>query len=704
MNETPEDARTKLWEAISSKSYHHVMLLVGSAVSYSEKCECASVSVICNRMVLEPIASWHPGLAKLARSMRYDNTHRDEHATGSLCQAVAALPFEQFMGCIDAVDPGLAATIIKCGCGGSDQSHPNANHEWITSISVELLRSGYCEKVTVATTNYDKCLENTTAFQSLGMRAARKENIFCGSRKLTDRELHYVKLHGCVSDPSTCVFTTEHYANALFDDNLVDKLSSQVGSPDVILAVGYSFSDPDLRPFWEKLYKSGKTSFFWSDRAQEPVEPSAEPPAVLRREFLASLPVTIHRSDLFHLPTPRENNKHILRFLAQRLGLDPQEAPQFGISEARIEDAGNAVSKRSFKAAAEILGRISDSCCQGDAYEALKPLLQCKEEPTPALVRICLDQLGHVGNMGAQATAARELRKQYTQTRVEVVARSIESFALSVGGGIGGTLRAIPVILGVSRTGLRRCDPQTRVFYNHYRAHLFCKIIQKAGCMVPRAVLRGGVRRLFRHLSDLSLSPLRRAISDTEDAIRNQEIKNMLLELKDAASAHHMLSQMLLLSGRFDGATRHADRSQLYYSCSGFVNGALQIDRVFGWLNLATGKRHEAIRILARGLWRALETKDLTLRPKLAADLMRALGAEAVGAIVPGGPDIDERMKETAREAAHNGNIDIQILQEYVGTVYPDEHWELLEKSIRRTLDPNLYPIFLPNDPPVLRH
>ena len=651
-------------------------------------------------MVLGPVGERHAELASLAEKMRYDEGRWNRRPSGSLCRAVAALPFEQFMGCVDAVDPDLAANIIRCGCGGSVESRPNANHEYIAAICLALLTEKRCETVTIATTNYDQCLERTGVLHAARLTVAQEGNVFCGKMAVDSGELRYVKLHGCVTKPRACVFTMKQYARALFDTTFTNSLSSRLGSPDVILAIGYSFSDPDLRPLWNALNASDTTSFFWNDLYREEELPDAEPSEVFRREFLADLRPVIHHSDLFPSSDVANDHRHLLADLAQHLGLEHREPPSFGISEEMVTEAATSVRRLSLIAATEMLARIVDSCCRGDAYEVLNPLMHGQHELSPALSRVFLNQLGHIHDLSGQSTAARDLRTRFRRTGVEVVARSVESFALSVGGGLVGTLQAIPVLLLVSGTGLRSCDPQTRCFDHYYRQHLFCKIIQKAGCLAPGTVLKCGGRWFLRWLSNRLLPSLGEAVTNTQAALLGQETGNVLLELSDAASAHHLLSQMLLVSERREDAMQHAERAQLYYSCSGMINGALQMDRVFGWIYLSTYKRCAAIRTLARGLWRALETRDVSLRPKLAADMMRALGFASMGAVESTERDIPERMRDDARRVAHGGDPDPEVLQKYIGRIYPGKHGRQLRKLIRRAIDPALYPIFLPNDPP----
>jgi len=613
----------QLLEDLGTGRHSHVMFLIGSAVSCSEECACASVTTICNRMLLEPIEQAHPrDLGALARRMRYD-TGRDAESQ-ELGDSISALPFEQLMGCLDAVSHPVAATVIRAGCGGSPNSRPNSNHTLIADTSTELLRTNLCTAVTVATTNYDMCLERTSAFSRLGCSTRPPPYLRVREMRVGTGRLRYVKLHGCVTDPGTCIFTMKQYAQALFDSRRAADTLTVLDNPTLVICVGYSFSDPDIRPLLRALHAGG-AHFFRNKRPGRGITQSSSPPTMLRRQFLDTLRPVTYESNLFGDDNAKDK-EHLLAVLATGLGIKTPPLSKFCLTtESMVKDAGKAVSSLTLNQAAEVLLRIVGSACRGDAAETFAEVIrpQWGSDDVVSMpvvrasaLRLFLEQYGHRHDIDGQEEATKEMRGRY-QGQHELVARAVQSFALSIRGNPRKLLPAWNA-LRVSKTRLKTCEPHTRALFEHYKAHLHCKFIQKLNALLPKIILRLGIRRGLKWRARRWSVQLLRATLRVRRLAGDSKDATNFIELRDVANAHLLAGQMLLLAGKLKSAEKHARFAEQYYSCSGFLNGALQADRTISWIYLARGERTRAVQAAARGLWRALETDDVSLRPKLA--------------------------------------------------------------------------------------
>lgn len=688
-----QDQRSTLWREIASGRHRSVLMLVGSAVSYSECCHCAGVRQIRDTMVLGPIGARHHELEPLTTQMRHNGARPPTRVNARLSEAVDALPFEQFMGSVDAVSHEVACGVVGASCGGAADSSPNANHQYIAAISCAMLRAGLCDRLTIATTNYDQCLERAEALADLGTVARAHDHVHV--RTASRGALQLLKLHGCVSDLDSCVFTMSQYARALLDATRVPSLTTALGAPTLIVVLGYSFSDPDLRPLWHQLTSGRRVAVFWNERRpSEPATPTNQPAEVLRREFLRQFDHYIHHGSLFD-EGASEAPYHLLRYISMQLDVNRWPLPKYGISDVITPRACAYVDTLTAEQAAEVLARVVGSCCRGDAALALGRIISRSTAPSPAAVRAFLDQFGHCHRVLLQARAARGCRRRFNDETTQLVARSIESFSLSIRGGPKALLGLFAVL--VCRSDIRQADQEARMLYRHYRDHLLCKIVQKGSCVIPRWILAVAARSGMALYAQQKCHGLLTEIQHVRNCLSQVATPPKLIEMRDLANGHLLASQMFLLASRPEHAEEHARNAELFYSCAGFMNGALQANRALGWAMLGQGRRHDAIRIHGLGLWRALETDDSSLRPKLGVDLLRSLDVGIEDA--EPSEHLASAAGEVSRQLADGRNPDVTDLQKYVGSLYTPPERGRIRRFMRRTREPRLYPLILPPEP-----
>jgi hypothetical protein len=90
----------------------------------------------------------------------------------SLADNFGNLPFEQFMGCLQAASDTAALGSIQHLCGPSTAATPSVYHQGIVPLARELLGRHLCDQVTILTTNYDKGFEGAMG-DSLKLRETK---------------------------------------------------------------------------------------------------------------------------------------------------------------------------------------------------------------------------------------------------------------------------------------------------------------------------------------------------------------------------------------------------------------------------------------------------------------------------------------------------------------------------------------------------
>ena len=124
---------------IERREFAHIALLVGSVVSAVGESACATVPVIRDRLVIDallrrfalPGATVETEVISLLTKLRRGSDH-------PLRQAVADLPFEQFMSCLHRVAPDQAHEIVGLACRTGSSFAANFNHRAVASLALSL--------------------------------------------------------------------------------------------------------------------------------------------------------------------------------------------------------------------------------------------------------------------------------------------------------------------------------------------------------------------------------------------------------------------------------------------------------------------------------------------------------------------------------------------------------------------------------------
>lgn len=677
------------------RRHKDVLLVVGCAISCSRESRCAGVNDIRDAILLDWLSSTSAEAKKLIQR---------------LSPLFKKLPFEQFMNCVHAVLPNEAESIIRMTCGGNGNSHPNTNHEYVVRIAERLLQQGLCESVTILTTNYDTCLEQVAPLCQCSLERKTNSSIYTAQVQVAGGSLKYMKVHGCITDPASCVFTMNHLAQSLVPQRstfLVD----QLGQPTLLLFICYSFSDPDLRSVFRSLIgPNAKASVqaYWNDLESRPGPPTNSGPAWLRQEFLQEHELIMHYGDLF-----RPAQHHLLNELGASLGIEAMQPPEWKscteeVKHAAMNALGEISGDGAKRNAALILSRLADACCSPAANKLLKPLVFSQQKPDFSAVQLYLHQFGQARDYTGMLDACRRIRKHHRDPDIQALCWSRESFALSITGRMALLPRAF-WSLGWGFFKQLFATPVTKAVYRQYAWHLVAKCIQKSAYMSPRVVLLSGGASLLRFAAKrVARNCERRAESLERGIVKGNRSETGTLSLVDVAGDRLLAGQMFILANDADSAKRNLDLADRFFSTHGWLNGALQANRAQGWLHYQQGEQLRAERVLALGLWRATETVDTTLRPKLGADLLRVLwkahrlesATSDLQEVIPS-KTLTDCLAPIATGDAKGFSRDacMAVLSEVKRLYKTKTQWEVLLRHIEDHVKPSLYPVFLPPDP-----
>lgn len=707
---------------IRQKAYPHVAFLAGSAVSFGHPSGCAGVKTIRDELILEVLrAHWRGNhelvfLADqmLGRCRAGDASHAEE--TRSLRRNVLGLPFEQFVGCLHAANACVADGIVDLACGPRYHPEPNVNHHLIALIAEALLGRGYCRTITIFTTNFDVCLE-AALLQRLQGHASWETLVphvpVLRWQLPNGKRLRLVKLHGCLSGRADPVYTMERMLPRIFHGELLDVLTNFGERPDLCIAVGYAFLDPDLRPMLRQALRSCKT--IWNERAKATERQMLTPPTIaewLRQEFLDDLTICIYRSDLCHYEDS-VGNRHILASMAEDLEGSSGEIERLcgalaagGIEQPlnpKIQDAARDVlsTRLSLDQTCDFLSAVVDSFSRGEAKKLLKQrvLSRPRAGAPHRLIRRYLEQAGHTADYDDVYAACVEVRQHFRDVQTRALSYSYESFIAA----IREDTQIIRAIYALARSRLafpwwRR--KAIRWFCGHLEAHFWAKVVEHLPTKLPTPIYRASTW-LFRAAA-LVIALWQKRLD------RQAKERGWIL---DIGRVEDELSQMLVVGCRQREAIKVAEEMSLRESAIGAYNLVVLADRVLGWAYLAMNEedsRARAISVFARGFWRSVFSEDPTLRPKLVSNLVRALlveGVEMPALACPMGvksPEHEEVIRASQRLCLE-GQLhaeDADVVARDMLSAYPANERGRIIEHLRRYSDVTRYPIFLPPMPP----
>lgn len=493
--------------------------------------------------------------------------------------------------------------------------------------------------VTLLTTNYDLGLDVALAAISNAVHEPIQACPFPAYVVRLDggRSFRYAKIHGCISEPASLMYTYEKLAaGVLRPEPLVSVLRlwhAGAEAQTLVMSFGYGFNDPDLRPIWEKVYadrgavivrseRPPKAKLATTDEMGEPEPSRLVATEVLKDESLGRLKCRLAHSGLFS-----SGRGNLACELARRIAgwADPESELEGKFPEAAIAAAGSAIAALEPIAVARFLGELTHAAYRGDALETLGHVVaSCPVEKLNAdLVELYLRQFGHAAEMSRASEEARKIRSKGCSADVEAITWAYESFADSLR--LGGLARVKAPFVALRQGGkiLRRCSPTIRHRFAHYRAHYWLKVLQK-GDTVGRAAVNAGYRWVGRW-------PARKLVRDLENAAQAGEVDN---DARFVAEVRNLLAQALICAGNPAAGREQARWAQEIASGQNAFSVALQLDRTLAWCALA--ERTEAgtmtaLHAFAQGLLRATYVGDPSLRPKMGLNLLRVVLA------LPGG-------------------------------------------------------------------
>jgi hypothetical protein len=713
----PDAALVRFAENLRDKTKH--VFWLGSAISYFSPSSCAGVQDIKRAFVLEPLRrlflagryGQRPG-ADAARDLLDDMLDRDS----VLGRELESLPFEQFMNCLDEASPHTARRVITRACQEVSQRRPgvgpNANHFWFVETALAFLKHGWCQQVTLATTNYDTFLE-----EALQRRCPAQTLVpVAGDFPIHEVHLHggllrIVKPHGCLSRPDQLVYTSRRWTRFLF----APEWTSALERPDAILWAGYSFSDPHLRPLFAEWLSHDPTALVVERRA---VRTSGIPTGAeqLRQSFRqAHLDTIAMDCDLGDAST------HPLRQLATRLGYALSDQP---LTEGHAQPCdGQDLVDMDLPQAVDLLSNLVECCALGGAYDVIAAYLGSASAEDPLIPRLAaraLLQLGHVNKYDEAARQCATWRERWPTTQVQLATLGYESFARTIKDPSAESARLAWLALQQGRRLLGTQPGDAESFFRHRDLHFQVKAL----CYQHQAASPDQLKRSLENplLSQIvAQDPYARACELAEQLSAGMREETSRQNLYGIAQLEDLRSQMLTLAsvlspdpqqGRAHGqeARRVAERVRDIYFSLGQLNSIILADRTLGWAHLASqpyepDATKRAIEAFAWGLLRSLSCTDGSLRWKLGANLLRALAtafnaesAHTVANAVP--PTLEEACLHLTES---KGNADpplaaalrILLLSDYSVGASRDS----LISSLSRYGDTIRYPIFLPPEP-----
>jgi hypothetical protein len=558
-----------LVESLRKGHYNHVVFLVGSKVSCAGQNPCADVRTIRNRLILEPLRErFDPDKAKGDEHVyRLDGLMSDP--LDPLGAVVYAMPFEQFMSCLYAVSPQTALAVVQSACNTDrrEDFQPNGLHCLIAKLSFGLLSKKLAKAVTVLTTNYDLGLD-----AALKIEARHKLPLHPGADpektppayRARDGNLGYVKVHGCITKPKSLVFTMERLAELTFNPEELQLFlephlgSSASGKRLVVISVGYSFSDPDLRPLWQKFFGHEATLVLRLVKDDDENKPSQKTglQSVFKgvefsqKQFFEALrrrrevPCNLFKpEDKLFKP---EDNFLLEMAKALELRIADDCIPAYAaVPDTLVESASEAVRQLSFDDAAEFMARLCDFSARSDAIQVIdratfgKPREDSNpwDKRTATKFYLGFSQRGHCWDMDGQRAMCRRLRKTYSAHDAKLLGFSLPSFSLTIDN--PNWRKGIVAWVGLVWARWRHfasSEPESKRRFTHYQLHFRLKVRQ-------RLVVQ--LEQLFRACGFLDRCLGLRSERGIERSARNFVWREILVEL-DKLTTDFMEAESML--------------------------------------------------------------------------------------------------------------------------------------------------------------
>lgn len=697
--------------ALLSGECRHVGFMVGSVTSCGQPSSCLSVGEIRRGTIAAMLnLTGDKPRGRRARDLLLRVSQDLMQGNGALWHDVLRdLPFEQFMACVEHASSESAHQIARllCGTGLS-----NTNHNAIAQMALRVLDLRLADQVTIVTTNYDMCLDEALR-AVLGDETEECESQpvpFLPHKEFStaNGRVHYLKLHGCISMPSSLVFSFGQMLRLLtahdWDSGILDRLGGTAATPSLVLTVGYGFWDRDLDVFLSRWLQN--SSIFRND----PYLASGQhrtPTQVLQSEFFTQLcnrPQQDHaakndapRLCVLRTPLLRDPSRDgssmvsILQEACLALDLLPGEVP---VTRCETDDAnrfvGALADRWSLESTGEFLGRLCHCAERKDGRRITLSLLG-DLLPAERGVGIAHEYFRSIGVRDARkraVTCARMMRRRRSWSRnvpqtafhpprrlprdVRAVAWAYESFMVSLMVGQIGSSKIKKASFGFRAFLADRLAWLNGIGQRHaqsilaeYSTHFWVKSAQQLP--IP------GLGRLL-------VRSMRRRV----DALA---VGGDLDQYGDAAA---LLAELLIDGGIADGVEWAATARRLRTIIGRYSNAA-QGDRLLGWGYLAQGDSTQAAASFGRGLLLVLNGEPGVER-KLGANLARVPWSIAhpwLCDLEPANLD-PEVVRSAIRRVVTDGSASISARIPFEEAVSQRiEEWKTLFRHVLYTFEPN---------------
>lgn len=669
-------------------------------------------------------------LEKLPPTLRFGE---ERQLNTTLAQHLSHLPFEQFMGCLEA-EPGsddshsnVALALAQSLFDTTRIGEPNAYHHCVADSAIQLLKQRLARRVTVITTNYEQSIE--TAFKSrnadVSLRASPYwiaegaptfdvvvDSEYAPGMGRAHTPLTLVKVHGCVTCPSTMVLSFRLIAQRLVKRTYFSRLADLLADADLLLMLGYSLSDYDLRPVIRDGLRRGHGLAIWTEwRGAAHTSGDTRGSQTARDAVLRDGRILTHFHDLY-----TRDSDNLLCILSAALGLEPVSVPCYEALPSTVGARVSACLPTLDSAAGQydtalFCGRLADACCTGDAAELLGSYVPAPAGHQTALEAASgyLQAMGHERRYEEALQTARRLRSRHESPSVQIRAASYELFVCALSKDTTGALRAWLSAM-VLRVWYRRhvADEVSVRLFNE------ASVLWSRGGVIIGQRLRSATNRVGRVAGWLAERVVGHYLM-----IRYRQMERKSHQVGDLAlvtGCKDIYAQSLLMAGRVSRAREIADDVQELYEQLQYFNGIGLGERTRSWVALAMGDVAEARRRLARSVMVGAYSADTSLLPKFVVSLLRVAAAEAslgsgsqfmpsVADSVPG----VEHVEEAARWLHAAGPLSrddgqvarrLSVLGSWACHAYsqPDAV-SYIKRELDRYRDVTRFPIFLITDP-----
>jgi hypothetical protein len=406
------------------------------------------------------------------------------------------MPFEQFMSCLYAVNKEAALQIVRLACNPDESGafRPNGLHFLVAKLSAAILANRLAKVVTVATTNYDLGLDLSLAeelnqpLESTSTDQAED----CSPAYSLDSDggrLQYIKIHGCITKPKSLVFTMERLTELTFNPGkLRRRLGSHFGgacfaNKILVVSIGYSFSDPDLRPHW--------LEFFGRNRALvlRLARPKAESKLAEKHRFESVFRgVEFAQEEFFKKLRQREigcdlfrTEQHFLLELGNALSLNLADfliPPFTAFPKATVKRSSEIIERLDSQQAAEFLARICDFCTRSDALPLIDDVVFKNPWGNRTVERfyLCFSLRGHRWDMDGQASICRSFRKSFDQSDSKLLGHGLVSFPLTINKPSAAKALRAASRLVLAKWYFDASDVLSQQIFRHYQMHFRLKL------------------------------------------------------------------------------------------------------------------------------------------------------------------------------------------------------------------------------------